>query len=82
MAYKNFINRLDSMVNAVAPFKTVRTQVSEEHKNTNNTSEWFDVEIAGKIHIHGKLYKIFKLTKLHVDEDICKKAQNVVQNLI
>ena len=29
-----------------------------------------------------KLYKRFKLTKLHVDEEIYKEARNVVQNLI
>ena len=29
-----------------------------------------------------KLYKRFKLTKLHVDEEIYKEARNVVLNLI
>ena len=28
-----------------------------------------------------KLYKRFKLTKLHFDEEIYKEAQNIVQNL-
>ena len=32
--------------------------------------------------MHDKLYKRFKLTKLHVDEEIYKEARNVVQNLI
>ena len=36
IAYNDFINRLDCVVNAVAPFKTVRVK--------NNTSEWFDGE--------------------------------------
>ena len=72
--YNDFINRLDYLVNAVAPFKTVRVK--------NNTSEWFDGEIADRIHTRDKLYKRFKLTKLHVDEEIYKEARNVVQNLI
>ena len=74
IAYNDFINRLDCVVNTVAPFKTVRVK--------NNTSEWFDGEIADKIHSHDKLYRRFKLTKLHVDEEIYKEARNIVRNLI
>ena len=74
IAYNNFINRLNCMVNFIAPFKTVRVK--------NNTSDWFDGEIANKIHMHDKLYKRFKSTKLHVDEEIYKEARNVVLNLI
>ena len=62
IACNDFINRLDCAVNAVAPFKTVKVK--------NNTSECFDGEIADKIHARDKLYKRFKLTKLHVDEEI------------
>ena len=62
------------MVNVVAPFKIVRVK--------NNTSDWFDGEIAEKIHTRDKLSKRFKLTKLYVDEEISKEAQKVVQNLI
>ena len=74
IAYKDFINRLDCVVNAVVPFKAVRFK--------GNTSEWFDREIANEIHTRDKLYKRSKLTKLHVDEEIYKQAQNIVQNLI
>ena len=70
IAYNDFINRLDGVVNAIAPFKTVRVK--------NNTSEQFDGEMADKIHTPDKLYKRFKL---HVEEEIYKAAQNVVQNL-
>ena len=49
IAYNDFINRLDCVVNAVAPFKTVRVK--------NNTSEWFDWDTRDK------LYKRFKLKK-------------------
>ena len=62
------------MFNAVAPFKAVRVK--------NNTNEWFDGEIADKIHTREKLYKRFNLTKLHVDEEIYNEARNIVQNLI
>ena len=72
--YNNFINRLDCVVNAVAPFKVFIVK--------NNTNEWFDWEIADKIHTCDKLDKRFKLTKLHVDEEIHKEALNIVQNLI
>ena len=74
VAYSNFITRLDCVINAIAPFKTVRIK--------NNASEWFDGEIAEKIHTRDKLYKKFKSTKLHVDEEIYKEARNTVQNLI
>ena len=41
IAYNSFINRLNCMVNFIAPFKTVRVK--------NNTSDWFDGEIANYI---------------------------------
>ena len=49
IAYNDFIKRLDCVVNAVAPFKTVLVK--------NNTSEWFDGEMADRIHTCDKLYK-------------------------
>ena len=74
VAYSDFITRFDCVINAIALFKTVRIK--------NNASEWFDGEIAEKIHTRDKLYKKFKSTKLHVDEEIYKEARNTVQNLI
>ena len=74
IAYNGFINRLNCVVHVVAPFKTFRVK--------NNTSEWFNGEITDKIHTRDKLYKRFKLTKLHVDEEVYNEARNVVQNLI
>ena len=74
IAYNDFINRIEYVVNVVAPFKTVRVK--------SNTSEWFDGEIADKIHTCDKLHKRFKSTKLNADEEIYKEAQNVDQNLI
>ena len=74
IAYNDFINRFNCVVNAVAPFKTVRVK--------SNTTEWFDGEIVDKIYTREKLYKRFKLIKLRVDEEIYREARNVVQNLI
>ena len=74
IAFNEFINRIDCVVNAIAPFKTVRVK--------NNTSEWFGGEITGKTHIRDKLYRRFELTKLHVHEEMYKQVRNAVQNLI
>ena len=68
MAYNDFINRIEYVVNVVAPFKTVRVK--------NNTSERFDGEIADKIHKRDKLHERFQWTKLNVDEEIYKDTQN------
>ena len=38
VAYSDFVTRLDCIINAIAPFKTVRIK--------DNASEWFDGEIA------------------------------------
>ena len=62
------------MVNVVTPFKIVMVK--------NKASQWFYGEIADKIHMRDRLYKRFKLTKSHVDGEIYKEAQKVVQNLI
>ena len=49
VAYSDFITRLDCVINTVAHFKTVRIK--------NNASEWFDGEIAEKLHTRDKLYQ-------------------------
>ena len=74
LAYSDFISRLESVINVVAPIKTVRIK--------NNTRKWFDGEIAEEIYKRDKLHKKFKLTKLHVDKDLYKEARNAVQNVI
>ena len=45
--YSDFITRLDCVIKAIAPFKTVRIK--------NNPSEWLDGEIKEKIHKRDKL---------------------------
>ena len=48
IAYGGFITRLDFVINAVAPFKTLSFK--------KNARERFNGEIAGKIHTRGKLH--------------------------
>ena len=59
--------RLDCVINSIAPFKTVRVK--------NNTSKWFDGEIAEKIHRQDELYKKFKWIRLHVDKKVYNSKQ-------
>ena len=47
IAYSDFIAKLNCVMNAIAPFKTVKVK--------NNASEWFDGEIADRIHTRDKL---------------------------
>ena len=74
IAYSDLTTRLNCVMNTAVPFKTVRIK--------NNAGEWFDGEIAERIHTRDKLYKKFKSAKLHVDEEICKETRNTVHNLI
>ena len=65
-AESNFISRLESVINVEAPIKTFRIN--------NNTRESFDGKIAEEILKRDKkLYKKFKLKKLHIDEDIYRE---------
>ena len=41
IAYSGFITKLDCVMKAIAPFKTIRMK--------NNASEWFDGKITHKI---------------------------------
>ena len=74
IAYSDFISKLESVINIVAPIKTVCIR--------NNTSEWFDGDITKNIHTRDKLCKMFKSTKLHFDEDTYKEAQKAVQSSV
>ena len=65
IAYSDFITKLDCVINAIAPFMTVRTK--------NNAGECFDGEIAEKMQTRDKLYKIFKSKKIHVDKKLNKE---------
>ena len=68
------MNTITQFLNNLAPYKTIRVK--------NQSSKWFDGELAEQISNRGKLFKKFKKSKLHIDESIYKKAKNTVQRLI
>ena len=74
LAYSDFINKLTSVINTIAPIK--------KKKVKNNSQDWFDGEVAEKIAIRDKLFKKFKKSKLHVDKDLFREARNNVENII
>ena len=73
-AYTDFLNKLMKAVNEIAPSKEIRIK--------NNMQGQFDREIAELIHARKKLFKKFKKSKLHTDEENYKKVKYQVQNLI
>ena len=73
-AYSDLVNKITQALNNLAPYKTIRAK--------NQSSEWFDGELAEQISNRGKLFKKFKKSKLHIDEMIYKEAKNTVQRLI
>ena len=73
-AYTDFIDKLVSVINKIAPIKTIRAK--------NHTEEWFDGEVSENILIRDKLFKKYKKSRLHVDKEIFNAARNKVQNLI
>ena len=73
-AYENFIQKLMSIIDKLAPFKTKRVK--------GNSQEWFDGEVLESIALRDKLFKKFKRSKLNVDKEIYNKARNKSHRLI
>ena len=73
-AYLNFLETLENVISEIAPMKSLRIK--------NRINEWFDGEIAEKINERDKLFRKFKHSKLHIDEEIYKNAKYEVQRLI
>ena len=71
-AYSNFIQKLLEVIDKVASVKSKRIKW--------NSQEWLDSETK-KLIIRDKLFKKYKITRLHLDKDIYKTAQCSVQNL-
>ena len=80
-AYENFIQKLMSVIDKLAPFKTKRVK--------GNSQEWFDGEVLESIALRDKLFKKFKRSKLNVDKEIhatnrigwfCKKVSTSKTN--
>ena len=70
-AYSNFIHRITSVINKIAPFKEIRIK--------NYSDDWFDGEILEKIILLDKSLKKFKASRLNIDEQLYKEAKINVQ---
>ena len=73
-AYNDIVNKITQVINNLAPYKTISVK--------NQSNEWFNSELAEQISNRDKLFKMFKKSKLHIDELIYKEAKNSVQRLI
>ena len=73
-AYENFIQKLMSVIDKLAPFKTKRVK--------GNSQEWFNGDVLESITLRDKLYKKFKRSKLNADKEIYNKARNKLHRLI
>ena len=73
-AYENFIQKLMSIIDKLAPFKTKQVK--------GNSQEWFDGDVLESIALQDKLFKKFKQSKLNVDKEIYNKARNKSHRLI
>ena len=73
-AYKNFIQKLLSVIDKLASFKTKRVK--------GNSKVWFDGEVLETIALRDKLFKKFKRSELNVDKEIYNKARKKSHRLI
>ena len=74
IAYSDFIQRITSVINKIAPFKEIRIK--------NCSHSWFDGEILDKIILRDKRLKKFKESRLNIDEQLYKEAKTNVQKLV
>ena len=72
-AYSDFIEKIMSVINNIAPIKTIRAK--------SHTEEWFDGEVLESIFIRDKCFKKYKKSKLQIDKEIYNTARNKVQHL-
>ena len=73
-AYSNFIQKLTSVIDEIAPCKTKRVK--------GNSKEWFDSVVSEKINNRDTLFKKFKKSSLPLDQENYKKARYEVKKLI
>ena len=66
-AYSNFIQKLTSVIDEIAPCKTKRVK--------GNSKEWFDSVVSEGINNRDKLFKKFKKSRLPLDQKIYKKVR-------
>ena len=73
-AYSNFIQKLTSVIDEIAPCKTKRVK--------GNSKEWFDSVVSEGINNRDKLFKKLKKSRLPLDQENYKKARYEVKKLI
>ena len=73
-AYSDFIGRLSSVINVLAPVKKVRVK--------QGSPDWLDGEVLVKIGIRDKLLKKFRKSKLQIDKNLYHEARDTVQKLV
>ena len=73
-AYESFSQKLMSVIDKLASFKTKRVK--------GNSQEWFDSEVLESIALRDKLFKKFKRSKLNLEKEIYNKARNKSHRLI
>ena len=73
-AYSNFIQKVTSVIDEIAPCKTKRVK--------GNSKDWFDSVVSEGINNRDKLFKKFKKSRLPLDQENCKKARYKVKKLI
>ena len=72
--YENFIQKLMSFIDKLAPFKSKRVK--------GNSQEWFDGEVLESRVLRNKLFKKFKCSKLNAGQEIYNKARKKSHRLI
>ena len=73
-AYSNFIQKLTSVIDEIAPCKTKRVK--------SNSKEWFDSVVSEVINNRDKLFKKLKKSRLPLDQENYKKTRYEVKKLI
>ena len=73
-AYSNFIQKLTSVIDEIAPCKTKRVK--------GNSKEWFDSVVSEGINNRDKLFKKFKKSRLRLDLEDYKKVRYGVKKLL
>ena len=73
-AYSDFISKLMSVIDKIAPIKEIRVK--------GNSKPWFDGTISERIKIRDKLRKKYKKSGLQIDFENFKNAQKQANNLI
>ena len=72
-AYSNFIKKLTSVIDKIAPCKTKRVK--------GNSKEWFDSVVSEGMNNRDNFFKKFKKSTLPLNQENYKKAQQEVKKL-